>query len=597
MRKFACLIACLWAACSPSPKSTDVEERISKVESSLVNPVYIEGDSTWSLEARMKHYGVPGVSIAVINDYKIDWVKSYGIMDKETGNPVTGKTLFQAGSISKPVAAYAALSLTEKGKFNLDENVNLYLKSWQLPDNEFTSEKKVALKHLLNHSAGTTVHGFLGYSPDLPVPTLLQVLDGNPPANSPAIRVDKTPEKDFRYSGGGYCIMQQMLIDTEGKPFPQILKEEVLVPLSMSNSTYEQPLTGEQLQAAATGYLPDGTQTKGKRHTYPEMAAAGLWTTAEDLAKFAINIQLQLKDESGKVLSKTMTEKMLTPFVSDFVGLGMFIDKRKDQVYFGHGGWDEGFSSEMVAHKNNGYGVVVLTNSNHPDFISEVIRAVARSYNWNNYVPTYKKLELDQSKVSEIIGRYRNGSDGLIIISSNDNKLFMKYIRGDKPMELIRISDSTYVKRDNDAQVQFKRNPKDGQLNILFGSESEFSRPRRKEDDKIPYEYLLAGDFDKSVNGYRALIKADPNDGAVREDNLNRQGYDLLRSGKTALAKDIFKINTILYPKSANAYDSYAEACRKNGDIDLAIANYRKSLDLNPKNEGAKAAVAEMIKN
>jgi CubicO group peptidase (beta-lactamase class C family) len=594
MRKLLALVAVLAVACSPSQPTSSPEDRITKVESNLVNPVYIEGDSTWSLEARMKHYGVPGVSIAVINDFKIDWVKSYGIMDKETGEPVTGKTLFQAGSISKPVAAYAALKLVEKGKLSLDENVNTYLKSWKLPDNEFTAVKKVALKHLLNHSAGTTVHGFLGYSPDLPVPTLLQVLDGSSPANSPAIRVDKAPEKDFRYSGGGYCVMQQMLVDIEDKPFPQILKEEVLDPIGMSNSTYNQPLTGAQLQAAAAGYLPDGSPTKGKRHTYPEMAAAGLWTTAEDLAKFVVNIQLQLKDESGKVLSKAMTERMLTPFVSDFVGLGMFIDKKEGQIYFGHGGWDEGFSSEMVAHKSKGYGVVILTNSNHPAFISELIRAVARSYNWSDYAPTYRKMELDITKASEIAGRYSNGSDGLITISTDNGKLFMKTIRGDKPMELVRIADDTYIKRDNDTRVQFRKNPADGRLNIIFGKESAYTRPRRSDEDKIPYEYLLEGNFDKALAGYQALAKANASDEAVNEENINSQGYNFLRAGRTTLAKDLFRVNIFLYPKSANVYDSYAEACRENGEIQLAIDNYRRSLALQPNNEGAKKALKEM---
>ncbi len=209
--------------CSPEKKADSVEEKIKQVETGLINPVYLEGDSTWTIEERMKHYHVPGVSIAVIKDGKIEWTKSYGVMDEETKEPVTNETLFQAGSISKPVAAYGALKITEEGKIDLSENVNTYLKTWKLPDNEFTKDKKVALKHLLSHTGGLTVHGFLGYSPDLPVPTLIQVLDGVSPANSPPIRVDKAPETGFRYSGGGYTIMQQMLIDIEGKSFPAIL--------------------------------------------------------------------------------------------------------------------------------------------------------------------------------------------------------------------------------------------------------------------------------------------------------------------------------------------------------------------------------------
>lgn len=589
----------LLQACS-KPKESSIDY-ISKVESGLINPVYLEGDSTWTIEERMDHYGVPGVSIAVIKNNKIEWVKSYGVMDKETLEPVTGSTLFQAGSISKPVAAYGALRLAEQGKIDLDENVNTYLRSWQLPDNEFTSEKKVALKHLLSHTGGVTVHGFLGYSPDLPVPSLLEILEGTqPPANSRAIRVDKKPEESFRYAGGGYCIMQQMLIDIEGKSFPQIMQEQVLQPLNMGNSTYNQPLTEEQLKFAATGYLPDGTMTKGKRHTYPEMAAAGLWTTAEDLAKFAIDLQMTLKGESSTVLSKEMATKMTTPFVADFIGLGIFLDKIKDDDYFGHGGWDEGFSSDLVAHKDKGYGVVVLTNSNHPQFISELIRSVARTYNWSNYVPVYKKMEVDAGSFTEITGRYHNGSDGLISVFNEGNRLFMKFIRGEAT-ELFKISDSTYIRLENDQPIQFKTNPEDGQLNlVIIQDESKpptFEHARMQDTEKKPYEYLLAGDFDNALKGYQALLKADPKDRSVDEGRINNNGYTELRAGQTALAKDIFKINMLLYPKSSNVYDSYAEACMKNGDTELAIANYKKSLSMDPKNSNAVKMLEELQKN
>lgn len=581
----------LFQSCSTAPQSSESE--IKKVESNLmIHPVYLEGDSTWTIEKRMAHYGVPGVSIAVIKDNKILWAKSYGVMDKESKQPVTNETLFQAGSISKPVASYGALKVVESGKINLDENVNTYLKSWQLPDNEFTKGKKVALKHLLSHTGGLTVHGFPGYSPGLPVPTLVQVLNGEAPANTQSIYVNKLPEESFRYSGGGYCVMQQMLIDVEGKPFPALLNELVLTPLDMKHSTYDQPLQEAQLKMAATGYLPDGSMTKGKRHTYPEMAAAGLWTTAEDLARFAIDIQKTVKGESTKVVSQNMVNKMLTPFVADFIGLGIFLDKHKEDVYFGHGGWDEGFSSELVAHRDKGYGVVILTNSNHPGFIRELIRSVAYTYAWDNYVPQYKKMEMDTSLFSQITGRYRNTSDGLITVYSENGHLYRKYLRGN-PMELFKISDSTFISREQDQLIQFKTNPADGKLNIVLyeNGKGEFNHPLLNDNEKVPYEFLLAGDFDHALNAYKNLLTVDPKDESVNEGNLNRQGYDLLRQRKLKLSLDVFKINTLLYPSSANVYDSYAEACAENGDKELAIVNYKKSLSLNPENKNAVNAL------
>ncbi|WP_025665624.1 serine hydrolase [Aquimarina megaterium] len=584
-------------SCSTTPEAVVAPDHVKLVETNLSHPVYIKGDSTWTIEERMKHYGVPGVSIAVIKDYKIDWIKSYGITDKETKSPVTDQTLFQAGSISKPVAAYGALTLVEQGKIDLDKDVNTYLQSWKLPDSEFTKEKKVALKHLLNHSGGLTVHGFLGYSPDLPVPTLVQVLNGESPANSGAIFVDKTPEKSFRYSGGGYTVMQQMMIDVAQKPFPQLMNELVLQPLQMSNSTYDQPLQSEQLKMAATGYLPDGSMTKGKRHTYPEMAAAGLWTTAEDLAKFAVNIQQTLKGESKAALSQDMTTKMLTPFVEDFSGLGIFINKMEDEIYFGHGGWDEGFSSEMIAHKDKGYGVVVLTNSNHPDFISELIRSVALSYSWDGFVPTYEKMEMTTTQLEEISGRYRLGNNNLINIYHANNQLFKKDM-GAEPVALFKVSDSTYIGRENNQPIQFTTNAESGQLNMLLihpmKKTVESTLVLMKEDERIPFEFLEEGNFEEGLKAYQEIMKTNADDPAVSENNLNRLGYRFMGAENLKLAQDIFKVNMLLYPESFNVYDSYAEACMKIGELDLAIENYKKSYSLNEKNTNALNMIKEI---
>ncbi|NOT75768.1 MAG: serine hydrolase [Cyclobacteriaceae bacterium] len=586
---FPALLFLLTQSCSKENQVT-VSENIIKVETGLSGSVYFEGDTTWTIEERMKHYDVPGLSIAVINDHKIEWIKSYGIMNKESKEVVTTTTLFQAGSISKPVAAYGALHLADQKKIDLDENINIYLKSWKLADNEFTTEKKVALKNLLSHNAGVTVHGFWGYSPDLKVPTLIQVLNGEPPANSPKIFVDKLPGKSFRYSGGGYCIIQQTMIDVEGKTFPQILKETVLQPLGMENSTYDQPLEGTQLEKAATGYLPDGNMTKGKRHTYPEMAAAGLWTTAEDLAKFALDVQNSSAGKSNAVLSAEMSNLMLTPFVEEYTGLGIFLDNRKGDIYFGHSGWDEGFSSEMKAHKNKGYGVVVLINSNHPEFIEELINSVARTYQWSNFMSINTRVKMDTMKFASIRGRYFNGNDGVIRIFNKGSRLFIKYLRADKPYELFQVSEGTYLSRDQShpvLPVQFKENPEDGKLNLVFvekGKSLLYIHHSLNEDSKVPYEYLLEGNFEESLKGYQQLIKTDPKDVAVSEEHINQQGYNLLEAGKNNLAKDVFRINTLLYPSSANTYDSYADACMKGGDKATAITYYQKALTLNPEN-------------
>lgn len=326
-------------------RQSPVRSRIEHVEKGLLSAVLVTGDPGWTIQERMKFYNVPGVSIAVINNYQVEWARSYGVKDIETNEPVTPETLFQAGSISKSVAAMTALKRVEQGKISLDQDINEKLTSWKLPDNEFTAKRKVTLANLLSHTGGLTVHGFPGYAPGEPIPTLPQVLDGATPANTPAVRVNMEPGTKYRYSGGGTTIAQLAIMDIEKRPYPQIAQETVLDPLGMTHSTYNQPLPEATRKKAASGHRRDGKLVEGKIHIYPEMAAAGLWTTPTDLAKFAIEVQLSLAGKSNKVLSKEMTTRMVTPFMNESAALGFFVEKHGQAIYFGHGGADEGFST------------------------------------------------------------------------------------------------------------------------------------------------------------------------------------------------------------------------------------------------------------
>src|SRR5690242_12950252 len=366
--------------------------RIERVERGLLPVTPIKGEPGWTIQERMKHYRVPGLSIAVINDYKVEWARGYGVKDVETNEAVTTETLFQAGSISKPVAAMSALKRVEQGKIALDQNINDKLTSWKLPDNEFTAKRKVTLAHLLSHTGGLTVHGFPGYAVGEKIPTLPQVLDGAAPANTAAVRVDMAPSTKFRYSGGGTTIAQLAIMDIEKKPYPQIARETVLGPLGMTSSTYEQPLPDDTRKKTATGYRNDGKAVIGKIHVYPEMAAAGLWTTPTDLAKFAIESQLSLAGKSNKVLTKEMTAKMVQPFIETGpCGLGFFNEKHGDAIYFGHGGADEGFRAQLLVSRDKGYGAVVMVNSDNGQIMNEIIRSIANEYKWEEFLPQPKE--------------------------------------------------------------------------------------------------------------------------------------------------------------------------------------------------------------
>ncbi len=270
--------AALPAAHSPTDAAWVIDEghqpRIARIETLTVS---LEGEAPISMSLRewMALHRIPGLSVAVFEGHRIVWAKAYGVREAGGTAPVALDTLFQAGSISKPVTALAVMRHAEAGKWMLDEPVNGKLASWKVPDNEFTARQKVTLRRLLSHSAGTTVHGFPGYAAGGPLPTVVQVLDGVPPANTAPVRVDVVPGTRTRYSGGGTTIVQLMMVDQLGKPFPQIMQEAVFGPLGLKDSTFEQPLPPGLAARAASGTRADGTVVPGRWHVYPEMAAAG----------------------------------------------------------------------------------------------------------------------------------------------------------------------------------------------------------------------------------------------------------------------------------------------------------------------------------
>src|ERR1043166_7275031 len=360
------------------------KERIHRIETTVVDMPMGENEPPLRLDIQklMQLYKVPGLSIAVIDNFQIVWAKAYGVIEAGSTASVTTRTLFQAGSISKPVAAAGALYLVERRKLSLDENVNQKLKTWKVPDNEFTKDEKVTLRRLMSHTAGLTVHGFPGYDVDAPVPTLVQIFNGEKPANTAPIRVDITPGTKERYSGGGVTIEQQLMIDVTGKPFPALMRELVLDKIGMSDSSYEQPLPADRAAMSAGGTQMDGKPVHGKWHIYPEMAAAGLWTTPTDLAKFAIEIALSKQGKSNRVLSEKMTREMLTP-VLDQAGLGLFMEK-DNPGQFGHNGADEGFQALLTMNADTGNGAALMANSdNGISVMISLLRRVAKEYAWN----------------------------------------------------------------------------------------------------------------------------------------------------------------------------------------------------------------------
>ncbi|MFK7818088.1 MAG: serine hydrolase, partial [Planctomycetaceae bacterium] len=510
----------------------DHESQIKHVETNLSSGTRFRGDSGWNIEDRMDHYGVPGVSIAVVENYQVVWSKAWGVKNLETAEPLSPNTLFQCASISKPVSAAAALHMVEKGLFTLDQDVNEYLTSWTLPKNEFTRERNVTLRHLLSHTGGLTVHGFPGYAVGESVPSLTQVLNGSGAANTSPIRVDKVPGGSFRYSGGGYCVLQQMMMDTAGKTFPDIMYDTVLSRTGMNHSTFQHPLPTVMERDAATGYLPNGKMVTGRRHTYPEMAPAGLYASAPALARFFIELQKSHGGQQGRLLSPKMTREMLAVPDSG-MGLGMGVSINGDEVYFGHGGWNEGFSSKAHFHRDRGYGVVVLTNSNHPPLIEEIINSVARTYHWHNHsLPEYDKREVAEKHIQQVVGRYDHHGN-LIRIYESDGGLVME-TDGESPVSLFRVGQSQFASPNHNDLVCVSPEGSPKSTEIAFRKPwekttrtSQVAR-RLAEDEKLAIEFLRAGEFEAATTGYLALQEKTPDQPSIQESYLNDLGYQFI---------------------------------------------------------------------
>jgi CubicO group peptidase (beta-lactamase class C family) len=362
----------------------ETEKLIKEVEENLSSSAE-SNIAKAGLPERMKYYHANGVSIAVIKDYKIDWVRGYGWADSAAQRPVTPATLFQAASISKSLNAVGVLKLVQEGKLGLYSDINRYLKSWKFPYDSLSDGKEITIAHLLSHTAGLTVHGFPGYEKGSALPTIVQILNGEKPANTAAVRSMAAPSAAYSYSGGGTTVSQLVLEDVTGLPYDEYMQKNVLNPLGMTSSFYTQPPPADKQNLLATGFNRNGKAIAGQYHIYPEQAAAGLWTNPSDLARYIIETQLSLEGKSRKVLSPEMTVLRLTPYKNASAALGVFIENKDGARYFKHQGVNAGFVSIYIASFEDGYGAVVMTNGSNTALLEEIINSIAKVYHWKGF--------------------------------------------------------------------------------------------------------------------------------------------------------------------------------------------------------------------
>ena len=474
------LLILIFTGCT-NTQTTDIASEINTIENGLLKSIHVKGDSItrFNIYDRMKHYKVPGVSIAVVENGKLKWSKGYGYANTNTESRVDTNTIFQAGSISKPLAALAALKLVENGIVDLDKDVNIYLKDWKIPESKFTKNDKVTLRRLLTHTAGITVHGFPGYKQTDTFPSINDVLNGN--GNTPKILADTIPGSIWRYSGGGYTVMEKMVEVISGLPFEEYMSKNILHPIGMTNSTYEQPLDAEYHSNVSAAYDNDGNIIDGLWHNYPEQAAAGLWTTPSDLANYCLEIQKIHEGKKNGVLSKETIDEMLTKYKNNW-GLGPSLQWEGDSLIFRHGGKNAGFTNEFISFANRGNAVIVMTNAdNGRKIIGEILRSISGYYNWgisNQKVVEVK--EVDAEKLKKFVGKYLLDfqvpeiGDYIIDIQIKDSKLFVTDSNSGENSILTPLDELKFIDLENGDEVLFQiGGDKEG---LLWNNRFQFDR-------------------------------------------------------------------------------------------------------------------------
>lgn len=378
------LAACLATAAPLAQPFTDASAMIARIEAPQVPDR--QGLDAFTLEQVMRRFRVPGVSVAVIHDFKIHWAKAYGVADASSGRPVRTDTPFQAASISKPVTALAAMLLVQQGRFGLDDDANRHLKSWRVPDGPLTRQQPVTPRSLMSHTSGADDgFGFPGYDPAAPRPSVVQILDGASPSNVGKVTFARAPYAAYKYSGGAVTLMQLLLTDVTGEDFAALMQSRVLGPLGMADSSFEQPPPESRAARLAHAHNGQGVHGAVPWHIYPEQAAAGLWTTPSDLAKLTIEVQQAARGPKGRVLSQASAREMTAPVGTGPYAVGFAVEQRGQGWYFAHGGSNWGFRAHLVAHVRKGYGLVVMTNGDAGGgVIAEIEARVASAYGWDS---------------------------------------------------------------------------------------------------------------------------------------------------------------------------------------------------------------------
>jgi len=360
------------------------------------------------------------------------------------------------------------LRAVQDGVFGLDQDINTILTSWRLDGEGFTDARPVTPRMLTSHTSGLgDGFGFPGYDPGAPLPTMVQLFEGQPPSNVRALFMEREPMTLMEYSGGGVTLMQQALSDARRRPFADIMRDDVLRPLGMTRSSYQQPIAPDNDRNAARAHSREGKAMGPKWHVYPELAAAGLWTTPSDLARFAIEVQLASAGKSERVLNRATAREMLTPVGVGDYAVGFSVQKIGQGWYFAHGGSNWGFRATLLAHFSNGYGLAIMTNADQGGAVmAELTRRIQAVYGWDavaepaprGYRPPVQRPEVEVA--AEILERYAGEyalAPGVSLVITLEEGRLHAQPTGQQKLVLAAESDETFNIRGVGAQIVFTR--------------------------------------------------------------------------------------------------------------------------------------------
>jgi CubicO group peptidase (beta-lactamase class C family) len=460
------LCLCVSACAQPTPFSFPVfdslEEEILAVETNLVTEFSVAGtpNPVFSIEDRMTFHNVPGVSIAVFRDGKIAWAKGYGVLEANDPQPVTTQTLFQAGSITKPVTAMTAMSLAEAGLLSLDEPVNKYLKRWKIPENDFTRDQPLTLRHLLTHRSGIQTALPPGYPRGSAIPTVLDILRGNS-GNNEEISVSITPGSRYFYSNAGYDIVAAVLEDVTGRHFEDLVAEHTLGNAGMYSSRMdrEQWPPNEDLISASGHNGFSGLPYEGGSNYMAGLGAGGLWSTPTDFANLSMAVIEALQGKNASFMSKRAMQEMLK---SPAIGFG--VDKETDGWSFSHHGQTPGFTSRWFAYRDGRGGAVMMANGNNAhELFQEITASMSRVYGWalgsQNEIKTF---ELTSEQKKALVGSYvANTPDGrslLMVITLDDGELYVESPIFHRAKLYAAQSNVVFIKLGYSAVISFTEN-------------------------------------------------------------------------------------------------------------------------------------------